>query len=105
MRVVDPVVDIFGKEVADIIYRLLWQMQMKLVNNQYHSYLIISPEEVYPNDGRVRLNDSSRRSYFTFNYRDTIHLTYIHHWNKFQKPYKPITAILPKSYWNIKELY
>jgi hypothetical protein len=90
---IDPLVGVFGKDVASIIYRMVYQLKMSIVNAEYKSKIHSITMPVYSDTIYGR---------FTWNWRKSNVFDYI--WN-INAPEWDISVPLPKHYWKIKELY
>jgi hypothetical protein len=83
----------FGKDVASLIYRWVWQSGIKTVNRQYHNKF----EASNPNSIGVR---SKKRWWIFYNYRRyNGDQTVVHSF------YHGDSVLLPKNYWVMNELY
>ena len=93
----DPLTEVFGRDIAGIIYRIIWQEQIKFVNKQYKNMILPNPFGV---SAGVTLGDKSH-AHHCFNFRcDVYHCYPIYKWNRSVN-----CTILPEHYWEIPELY
>lgn len=93
----------FGRDIAGIIYRIIWNTQMSFINKQYKSLLVGDLET-----GGIEFVDTyyaTGRPTFVFNTRDDYSFYRgpgIYRWNaRFDRQ----APDLPKHYWEIPELY
>lgn len=94
----DPLTEVFGRDIAGIIYRIVWQEQIKFVNKQYKNMILPNPFGVRAG---VTLEDKFH-DHHCFNFRcDLYHCSPIYKWNGSANS----TVLLQKYYWEIPELY
>jgi hypothetical protein len=81
----------FGKDVAGLIWRMLWQSFMKAVNNEYHLLFtwLETSRSCYLVAKQININNRHPHA----NYLLVYNMRGIN------------VAWLPKNYWEIKELY
>ena len=95
-----PLTTRFGKDIASLIYRWVWQSKINDVNRTYADSMLQSEY------GGVFISYNKFKKYFLFNFRRMDRSSIkTRVWIYNQKvPYEPV-ADLPKHYWKIKELY
>lgn len=91
-----PLTAVFGKDVANLIYRYVWNDLMTLINDEYSLCVC----DAVKGDGSIFFDDG-RGHWGYFNNRQQNGITY--HVKNIPKMKK--VAALPNNYWHIKELY
>jgi hypothetical protein len=102
---VDPIVLLFGKDIAQLIYQRLFKDRMKDINEQYRDIMYLCND-----NGAVLMYDDNRRwnFEFKFNYRVLGSYNQYFHiltWKNSPLCHDYMRHNLPDNYWSIKELY
>lgn len=99
----DPLTKLFGRDIAGMIYLMVWNDLIRAVNEQYQSLLVSDSKT-----GGIEFIDTyevTGRPTFVFNARqnNVYRGLGIYRWNAPYDLWAP--AKLPEHYWEIPELY
>ena len=98
---VDPLTELFGRDIAGMIYHIAWNDQIRSVNEQYKSLLVSDSKT-----GGIEFIDAyetTGRPTFVFNVRGDVYRGIgIYRWNA---AFDRVAPRLPEHYWEIPELY
>jgi hypothetical protein len=86
----------FGKDIASLIWNMIWQHAMKLVCHEYHSFFRFQ-HEILIAGSPYYITVNGRSQSTMFGYEN-------HKWVYNIKTRLKV-ADIPKNYWSIKELY
>lgn len=91
----NPVVRRLGKDVADMIYRIVHESLLRELHGEYYARLAW-----IQNDGALVMREPNTiRGQFLFNYRETSWVNpYIHHWRRTATRLTEHDTKLPENY-------